>query len=206
MNFGAARSVRSALSTASFGAVCLNRLRKQTVVIPMRRMTAGGIDVAPVPCNAHKSLADSTGATPTAAGNCARNTRRFIVPPQLVRDPGSGVRDPGSGVRGPGSGVRRSTKLRAVPSEVQGRDLSHILQRLPPKGGSYTLVSCCFRLQLVSCSFRLQLVSCSFRLQLVSCSFRLRLASCGFRLRLASCGFRPLVVFFVASPLPGFLL
>src|ERR1044072_5665996 len=78
MIFGAASSVRSALSTASFGAVCLNRFRKQTVVMPMRRMTAGGIDGTPAPCIADRRLEDSTGIAPTAADNCVRNTRRFI--------------------------------------------------------------------------------------------------------------------------------
>src|SRR4051812_47833775 len=78
MNFGAVRSVRSALSTEFLGAVCLNRFRKQTVVIPIRFRTAGGIGGAPLPWRADTRVADKTGITPAAADNCARNTRRFI--------------------------------------------------------------------------------------------------------------------------------
>src|SRR4029453_114925 len=99
MNFGGGSNVKSALSTASFGAVCLNRFRKQTVVMPIRCSTEGGIEAAPLPWSADKRAAERTGATPTAADNCARNTRRFIDillrASGAYRDPGPGVRDPG---------------------------------------------------------------------------------------------------------------
>ena len=47
MNRGAVRSVSSwpaGIGPALFSRVCVNRSRKQTVVMPIRRSTAAGID------------------------------------------------------------------------------------------------------------------------------------------------------------------
>jgi hypothetical protein len=65
-------------------------------------MTAGGIAGTPAPWNADRRVDDRTGTTPTAADNCARNTRRFIdillkkswIPDQIgirVRDAGLAI-------------------------------------------------------------------------------------------------------------------